>query len=338
VGTVNLAIIGCGAITQAGHLPAAARVDGVHVIGLVDLDIARARALAERHGIEHATGSIDDLPRIPDAAILALPHHLHAPLGADLLRRGVHVLVEKPMALSIADCDEMIHASSAADAVLSVGLVRRFLPEIRLAKKLLDAGIIGSIRSFDVREGRIYDWKSASDFFLKRSAAGGGVLTDAGVHVLDTMLYLLGNLEVTGYADDSYGGVEAEAEVKLALGNGAVGLIELSRTRNLRNKTRIEGDLCVLELDLVARRVVLHREDSTMEVEWERGRFGHDIFAAQLADWVDAIRYRRAPMVGGVQGRESISLLEACRARRTLLRLPWVEPRRREPAVSRSAS
>lgn len=241
------------------------------------------------------------------------------------------------MALSIADCDEMIHASTATDTVLSVGLVRRFLPEIRLAKKLLDAGIIGPLRSFDVREGRIYDWKSASDFFLKRSAAGGGVLTDAGVHVLDTLLYLLGSFEVTSYADDSYGGVEAEAEVKLALHNGAAGLIELSRTRNLRNKTRIEGGRAALELDLVARRVLLHREDSTVEVEWERERFGHDIFAAQLADWVDAIRYRRAPMVGGVQGRESTALLEACRAKRTLLRLPWVEPRR-ESTVARSGS
>ena len=323
---MNLAIIGCGAITQAGHLPAVARVDGVNVIGLVDLDTVRARALADQHGIKHATGAIDDLPRSPDAAILAVPHDLHARLGADLLRRGVHVLVEKPMALSIAECDEMIQASTAAGAVLSVGMVRRFLPEIRLAKKLLDAGIIGPIRSFDVREGRVYDWKTASDFFLKRSAAGGGVLTDAGVHVLDTLLYLLGNLEVTGYADDSYGGVEAEAEVKLTLGNGAAGFMELSRTRNLRNTTRVEGDLAALEIDLVARRVLLHKEGSTMEVELEPGPFGHDIFAAQLADWVDAIRYQRAPMVGGVQGRASIALLEACRTRRTLLRLPWVEP------------
>lgn len=324
MGTVDLAIIGCGAITQAGHLPAAARVAGVNVIGLIDLDTARARALAESHGIKHATGAIGDLPCLPDAAILALPHHLHAQLGTDLLRRGVHVLVEKPMALSVAECDEMIHAANAAGAVLSVGMVRRFLPEIRLAKKLLDSGIIGSIRSFDVREGRIYDWKTASDFFLKRSAAGGGVLTDAGVHVLDTVLYLLGDFEVIRYADDSYGGVEAEAEVKLLLSNGATGFIELSRTRNLRNTTRIEGDQAVLEIDLVARRVLLHREGSTMEVELEPGPFGHDIFTAQLADWVDAIRNHRAPVVDGVQGRESIALMEACRGKRTLLRLPWV--------------
>jgi predicted dehydrogenase len=338
VGTINLAIIGCGAITQAAHLPATKRLDGVNVIGLVDRDTTRARTLAALHGVKHTTGAIDDLPRLPDAAIIALPHHLHARVSTDLLRRGVHVLVEKPMALSTAECDEMIGASTSAGAVLSVGLVRRFLPEIRLAKKLLESGIIGNVRSFDVREGRVYDWKTASDFFLKRSDAGGGVLTDAGVHVLDTLQFLLGELAVTSCADDSYGGVEAEAEVKLALSNGGVGFVELSRTRNLRNTTRIEGERAALEIDLVARRVILHRENSTMEVEWEPGPFGHDIFAAQLADWVDAIRDRRAPMVNGVQGRGSIALLEACRTRRTLLRLPWVEPLRRESAVGESAS
>lgn len=337
MGTLNLAIIGCGAITQAGHLPAAVSVDGIKVTGLVDIDTARARALAERYGIEHAAGTIADLPRLPDAAIVALPHHLHACVSTDLLRRGVPVLVEKPMALSVAECDQMIQASAAAGAVLSVGLVRRFLPEIRLAKKLLDAQIIGSIRSFDVREGRIYDWQTASDFCWKRSAAGGGVLTDAGVHVLDTLRYLLGGLQVTGYADDSYGGVEAEAEVNLLLGTGAAGCIELSRTRNLRNTTRIEGDRATLEFDLLARRVILQREDSAVEVECEPGRFGRDIFAAQLADWVDAIRGGRAPSVDGVQGRASIALLEACRARRTLLRLPWVELRQ-ESAAGRSGS
>jgi predicted dehydrogenase len=158
------------------------------------------------------------------------------------------------------------------------------------------------------------------------------------VHVLDTLLLLLGELAVTSCANDSYGGVEAEAEVKLALSNGGAGFIELSRTRNLRNTTRIEGDRATLEIDLVARRVMLHRKNSTVEVEWEPGPFDHDIFAAQLSDWVDAIRDRRAPMVNGVQGRQSIALLEACRAVQTLLRLPWVEPQRRESAGNESAS
>ena len=66
--------------------------------------------------------------------------------------------------------------------------------------------------TFNVREGRVYDWPSLTDAPLRKESAGGGVLIDVGVHVLDSLHFCLGELAVMDYADDSFGGVEAEAE------------------------------------------------------------------------------------------------------------------------------
>jgi predicted dehydrogenase/nucleoside-diphosphate-sugar epimerase len=338
---LNLAIIGCGAITELAHLPAALRLEHVRVTALVDSNPARAETLAKQYDVPHAVRDVKDLPELPDAvdaAIVALPHDLHAAASLFLLRRGIHVLVEKPMALSIRECDEMIHAARQGNAVLAVGLVRRFLPEIQLAKTIVGSGVLGTILSFDVREGRIYDWKTSSDFPLKRDSAGGGVLTDAGVHVLDTLLYLLGELTVTRYADDSYGGVEAEVELDLAFGGRRTGFVELSRTRELRNTTLIHGADATLEIDLPRRRVMLHRASSTINPAIGERAFACDIFDAQLADWVNAIHARQPPSVDGEQGRKPIALIESCYHSRTLLQLPWVAPKSAGFAPRRRAS
>jgi predicted dehydrogenase len=326
VENLNLAIIGCGAITELAHLPSAARLDQVRVSALVDTDLARAEALAKQYDVPQIAGDVLELPELPHAAIVALPHDLHAPVSLPLLRRGIHVFVEKPMALSVTECDEMIDAARRSTAVLAVGLVRRFLPEIRLAKTIIDSGVLGTIRSFEVREGRIYDWKPSSDFFLKRKRAGGGVLVDSGVHVLDTMLFLLGELSIDHYADDSYGGVEAEVELRLAFGSGGSGFVELSRTRELSNTSVIHGADATLEIDLPGRRVTLRRGSSNTDL-FNEAALGYDMFDAQLADWMKAIRTGQPPSVGGEQGRKSVVLIESCYASRTLLQLPWVAPK-----------
>src|SRR5512134_121949 len=94
---LRLAVVGCGAITTLHHLPAIALSDRVEAAALVDVDAARARTLAERFGVPEVADETGGLTGHVDAAIVALPNSLHAPVSIDLLRRGIHVLVEKPM-------------------------------------------------------------------------------------------------------------------------------------------------------------------------------------------------------------------------------------------------
>ena len=124
---LDVAVIGCGAISEKAHLPAAAKVPSIRVTALVDANRARAQELAASYGITQIAESFDALPEPPQAAIVALPHHCHAPVATRLLTRGVHVLVEKPMALSLAEGHRMLRAADSGRAEgLTVGMVRRF--------------------------------------------------------------------------------------------------------------------------------------------------------------------------------------------------------------------
>src|SRR5262245_46665142 len=99
---LRIAVVGCGAVTENFHLPVLAGHDGVVISALVDPNTARAENLAKLYKVSTVLPSSSQLNRrIADAALLATPAFLHAPESIDLMRKGFHVLVEKPMALSL---------------------------------------------------------------------------------------------------------------------------------------------------------------------------------------------------------------------------------------------
>ncbi|HEY0513505.1 MAG TPA: Gfo/Idh/MocA family oxidoreductase [Thermoanaerobaculia bacterium] len=343
---VRLAVVGCGAVAQIHHLPAIVASDRVEAAVLVDADEKRARALAERFGVPEVATDFRDLPGRVEGAVVALPNSLHAPVSIELLRRGVHVLVEKPMAMNVRECDEMIAAAAAGRAVLAVGLDFRFFDASLFVRNLLRDGLLGEIRRFDLRQGVIPRWPFATDFLLKKEMAGGGVLADFGVHVLDLLLWWLGDLNLIEYRDDALGGVESDCEMKLATvsstgGTGAAGTVEISRTRNLRNTCVFEGERATLEAgiwdsDPEIRLSIANREVALAGHARREGGSGlnfADVFVRQIDDFARAVRGRREPFVPGIEGRRSLALIEACYERRQPLVLPWsIVPASREQA------
>ena len=174
---------------------------------------------------------LSDLVGRCDAALVALPNYLHASACISLLEQGCHVLVEKPMAISVEDCDRLIAAARGSDAVLSAAMVRRFVAAHKLVREVISKQTFGAIRRIRVAEGVAYNWPATTGFFLKKEQAGGGVLVDFGSHVLDALLWWLGDLTVSAYEDDAYGGVEAECHVRCMSTAGVAVDIELSRLR-----------------------------------------------------------------------------------------------------------
>src|SRR6476619_4133576 len=167
---LRIAVVGCGAVAQLNHLPALASSRQAKAALLVDRELSRAQSLARRWGV----------PR----AVVALPNHLHAPVTIELLRRGIPVLVEKPMAPTVAECDAMIAAAAQARVTLAVGLEFRFFDSTATVRELLATELVGPLTGFDLRQGVIPRWPFATDFMLRKETAGGGVLADFGVHVL----------------------------------------------------------------------------------------------------------------------------------------------------------
>jgi predicted dehydrogenase len=324
---LRVAMVGCGAVAHA-HVPTVQACAGSDVSLYVDSSLERARATAAKYGGGEALASWAEIPGRAEAAIVALPHHLHATASIELLRRGVHVLVEKPMALSTRECDAMIAAAREGKAVLAVGLVSRWFGVARMVKTLLDGGVLGRVRRFDVREGHVYSWPVASDFMFRRET-GGGVLADTGPHVLDLLLWWLGDAVRVEYRDDDRGGVEADCELDLELANGARGTVELSRTRELRNTWLLEGERGTLEVERrFASILELRLTGEPVELE---GRLVQDgkpedplgCFHRQWRDFVEAVADQRPSATPGEEGRRAVALIEQARTSRRPLAFAW---------------
>jgi len=330
---IKLAILGCGAIVKGIHLPVSTLSEQVEVTVLVDKSLSRAREMAEKYNVPTVADDYHKIIDQVDAAIVALPNYLHAPVTIDLLQHGIHVLVEKPMALNTSDCDKMIKAASDAGAVLAVGLNCRFFLSSQYVKQVLKDEWLGHIKSVDLRQGIIYRWPVASDFIFRKEMAGGGVLTDIGVHALDLLLWWLGDYESVEYYDDAMGGVEANCELHLRLQSGISAVVELSRVRDLRNSWIIRGERGTLKVGVDINPLIhltVENHDIVLAGHAVRSeivdRRIQDVFRRQLDDFANAIDNHRPPLVPGQEGKRAVKLIETCYALKQPLKQPWMFP------------
>jgi predicted dehydrogenase len=328
---LSVALVGCGAMGEMLHLRALANRSDCTVTALVDVNESRLRELARRYDVPAIHADCRQLVDSGvDAAVLALPNHLHAEASVALLREGIHVLVEKPMAPTVAECDAMIKAADAGGAILAVGLMRRFGYASRFARWAIGTGALGNIRTFSVRNGFVHRWPVTTDCILRRERAGG-VLLDFGSHVLDQVLWWFGDVADFDYFDDARGGVEADCRIDLRMQSGVTGTVELSWLRDLSDTLVVEGERGRLEVALVANTVRLRLTGSDMELTGQVAANGdapveqkpRDLVAAEIEDFFAAIHTGRSPAVDGVEGKRSIALIEACRERQRPLLVPW---------------
>lgn len=328
---LRMAIVGCGAVTELLHRPALLARTDCRVTALVDRSLDRLGALGRAIPQARRAATVGEVLDDIDAAIVAVPHFLHASIACELLRAGKHVLVEKPMALSSAECDQMLAAAKASGAAIAVGHMRRFCPAVAFARALLRSGVLGDTRSVDVEDGVVFGWPVESDFQFRREKAGGGVLVDTGAHTLDMLLGWFGDVEPLSYRDDDAGGVEADCVAELRLADGAPCRIELSRTRNLRNSATIEAARGRIEVFFYGNKVVLTLADGSPVVPFDctplQSSLSHPsiwrhMFDYQLDDWLSALAHGRPATVSGVDGAKVVRLIEKLQAQRE----PWIHP------------
>lgn len=332
---IRLGILGCGAITQNAHLPAALRHPGVKVTALVDVDLNRARLLQRSIGLDcQLAERFSDVLGNVDAAIIATPNHLHASTTIDVLKAGVHVLCEKPLALSASDARACCEVARAKGLVLAVGMNRRFDDCQVLLRRLLEDGALGSLVGYDWECGSPWEWETTSGFYFSRAQAGGGVLMDVGVHLLDSLLDWFGPVKQLDYQHDDWGsGIEANALLKLHHSGrfGEVtGSVKLSRTYNLGNRLVVSGSAARTILPNADRSVVtMHRmlggHEAIMTLRLTESDSPDDSFSRQMGDFVESIQYHRQATVDGWQAVRLVDLLEQCYAQARRLSEPWAE-------------
>jgi predicted dehydrogenase/nucleoside-diphosphate-sugar epimerase len=360
---LRVAVIGCGAISRDFHIPVLAGHDGVRLVAFVDRDVARISELARAYKVETVLSDARDLdPKKVDAALIATPPFHHAPCTIDLARRGIHVLVEKPMALTLADAQAMVAAAREAGVVLAVGLFRRLYPSMRMLRALIESQMLGRPIGFDIEAGSVYGWPLTTLANMRKDQGGGGVFLDIAPHLLDQLLFALpGDPELVDYQDNALGGIESDCllHVRIRQKETTVeGRVELSRTRKLRNTIRMQCERGVLELGSGERfRVSIQpdgleltdsvrddRRPHQIQASWadEPESLGYQAYREQIDDWLGAIRHGRASQLSGESALQVVGFIEECYRKVRHLPEPWstVENRATEtvPAQPRGTS
>jgi UDP-N-acetyl-2-amino-2-deoxyglucuronate dehydrogenase len=198
------AVIGCGDVSVV-HLQAIENLAGIDLVGVCDIDPARAGAAAERYGVPGFAGHRQLLDAVrPEVVHVCTPHHQHVPVAIDCLDAGVAVLVEKPVAHTVAEADRLIAAARAHPGVKAgICLQNRYNATTQAARELLESGELGKI----LGGSATVLWHRDREYYEKRPwrgrvrDSGGGVLINQAIHTLDLIQWLLGDVvQVRGHA------------------------------------------------------------------------------------------------------------------------------------------
>jgi UDP-N-acetyl-2-amino-2-deoxyglucuronate dehydrogenase len=342
---LRFGILGCGGIgpTHAG----AARQLGHAVIAACDIDLARARELAAKFDVPCVYSALDELlaDANVDVVCVCTPSGMHAEHGIAALRAGKHVIIEKPMEVSLAECDRLIAAQKETGKVLSIVSQHRFDPATQLAKRLIDEGRIGRVvlASADVRWWRTQAYYDSGDWRGTWKLDGGGALMNQGVHTVDVLQWLAGGVSSV-YAHTrtvAHERIEVEdtAVATLTFRNGAVGTLTATTAAYDGYPVRIEvfgteGSI-LLEGDAVKRIVLkdgtkydqqdasehairvakggtasVRLDAATDRPHAEAWHWG-DAHRAQFDDVARAIHTGTSPLIDGIQGRNPVEVILA---------------------------
>ncbi|RMD83188.1 MAG: gfo/Idh/MocA family oxidoreductase [Candidatus Dadabacteria bacterium] len=253
---LRVGIVGCGTIANT-HVPYIRQAGG-HLVAVADASVVQANDLADRYGIQRAYCSVSDLVEAehPDVIHVLTPPHTHAEVAIPALERGIHVLVEKPMAVDPAEARAMRNAAVRGGALLCVDHNRLFDPVVLRARQMVEDGRLG-----DVVAVESYQAGSASERPWLGRLPGGG-LGDLLPHPLYLLLHFLGDVEELHAMVLAGAGQKEPEELRVLMRAGACSgaLTISSRARPGINTLRICGTRMTLEVDLNNMTLVQRRD------------------------------------------------------------------------------
>lgn len=188
---IRVGILGGSGIAM-NHADAVQSHSGVaKLVAVAEIDPVRRAKFIERWGVD-GYETPDDLfaEANVDAVAICLPHWLHAPVAIAAARAGKHLLLEKPMAPSVDECNQIIQAAERADVKLMVALTRRFYPGVIAGKELIESGAIGQPIAAEARFLKDWGGDRRAPWYKER-ARGGGMWLGNGVHIVDGLAHLL---------------------------------------------------------------------------------------------------------------------------------------------------
>lgn len=327
-------IVGCGKIAH-NHARALQNIDGVVVVAVTDKNPEIAEAFAREYGIDTWTADNDEFFSLPmDLVTICTPHPAHEDGVVRAAQRGLHVLCEKPVAVTLESIDRMISACDTAGVRFCVLFQRRFWPAVTRIREALDSGeigtpVLGSVNVRFRRDREYYqdEWRGRWD------TEGGGVLINQAIHHIDLLQWFLGDaVAVSGsirtLRHTEVMEVEDSAVAHVEFASGAIATILATTTLNHgmggqvmvsdregRNASVIEFPEGIGVLDTWAAGdspEVTAVYDTSQPFDRPLADIHTDLVlfhTQQIQEFVDALRARREPSVSGREARKSLAIV-----------------------------
>lgn len=229
---VKIAVAGAGIISQQ-HLKAAKEVEAVKLVAIADVIREKTEKVACDYGINAYTDYIEMMEvEKPDGIIIALPHFLHKEAAVEAANREINILLEKPMANIIEECDEIINAVERNRVKLMIGHIVHFSKPIIKIREIIQSNELGKLIMITDTRFNNYFKPERPRWFLDKKQAGGGIVINLGAHSIDAIQYttccgIKSVLAKLTYPDE-YPGIEGSAQIFLELENGISAVINLN--------------------------------------------------------------------------------------------------------------
>lgn len=323
---IGFAVIGCGLISRF-HIGAIREIDDAFLAGVYDWNLETARKTADEFRV-HCYNSFEEALEDSNVSVVCIctPSYLHASMACAAVEAGKSVLVEKPLALKLEDCDQLI--ALAKEKGVQVGTVSqlRFSPAVGRVKKAMQDGTLGRLTRADLymkyyRSQEYYDnggWKGTVE------KDGGGALMNQGIHGVDLLRYLVGPVEsIYALSATRVHDIEVEDTLTAAISfqNGALGVIEASTGDwpGAPRRLELNGEcgVIILEEDRIVKWEVEGERGFSQYEENERktepyqdpGRIDASGHTCQIRNFISALRGETELLVDGQEGRKALEII-----------------------------
>ena len=321
---LKIAVFGCGAIAQRRHIPEYAANPNVELVAFADPNQERVEEVAAKYGAKAYT-SYEELLKNEklDAVSVCTPNYLHAPMSIAAANAGLHVLVEKPMATTKEEGEQMIEAARSKGVYLMVAHNQRLMPPHVKAKEILDSGRLGRVLTFRTSFGHAgpegWSLDGRDSWFFRKEEASMGAMGDLGVHKSDFIRYLLNDeiVEVAGFIGTIHKegtDVDDNATCIVRMKNGAVGTLMASWThyRGGDNGTVVWCENGVIKIGTVeGDEVIVELTNGTVET-YKVGAMATNekqVPSGVIDAFVESILTETPPSISGEEGLRSLNVI-----------------------------
>ena len=325
---LKIGLLGTGIIIRNFHILTLINNPLAELVAVGNLHQDSLRKIADDFKIPKTYTDFAEMAADPDidAVVNALPNYLHAPVTIQMLKAGKHVLCEKPMALSVKECEDMIDTAKKTGYKLMIAHMWRFDREIIWLRNVIMSGKLGKIFKAKSHEVLIYDIfgedPSTKSWFVNKSLAGGGAMTDMGIHSFDTLRFVLGDIRPTKvfakigtYFKDIE--VEDTATLMLEFEGGIISLIEAGwynlYADEKQGYTQIFGTKGYARAVPSELQIEIEGEWSFVKPQIPQRNQQEDLsaFQAQMDHFLNCIIKNKEPSPNGNDGLWAMKILEA---------------------------